>query len=535
MPFTIHSRIDSERGAFDSDFKEIPTYRAYALGDQTDVLNEAQTKMLDKCRTFGQADNICHLGLVETADRVRLEGVDVEGAEEDGESVDPRLTGTQTEIDRLYVKNAVADLSSEINYVTARDGNAGLFIDWKRTVLPAAAKPSLMTRALRAVGIGSAPASKFGSVRFKLEPWWDGVSGVYLSDPDADEESFACKEWTEYTEAYNLSSPKQTRRIVWFDNRIEQWVRSDAATGENDWQEFAQTVPWTRTGAFGGAPLHIPFAHFANPGKRKGHCGLSKLSGGILRMQDEINRGQSDLTISMDMSAFPMLKMKGYHPQIVPVGTAGAIEVMDPETRQTYWLRKPTVEMGPGYVFDDPSPNFDVDSIPPGDLSQIQEGITFKYKSAARNLRIPEYVIAGGTVPSGYALERAEQPAIGEAQAMIDRFTPAWATAFHRATEMLATFGKLDLDENALLLPRFADPKRPDKLYTISVERAELALDAEKAAVEAGTYATVLTGEKTDPAGVPGSPTTTLPAAKQPVRRSVERDADGRISAVVEG
>ncbi len=469
---SIHRRIDAERGAFDEPNKEIPTYRRYIRGDQDDTLTPRQKAALEGCERHRRSVNICGPIVTESADRVVYKEIRA------GELDKP--TPGQEELQRfcneIAIKNAVLDLLNDSFLRARRDGN----------------------HAIRAAYRGAAGT---GRVVFILEEWWDGASGMFVSDPNLDAEPYAVKQWDERTEAYNDAAPTRTRRTIWFDNRIQEWQRDYNA---GDW-DFVSEVPWTRNGAMDGLPLHIPVVHFSNAGdKMMGHCGLSELYGGGLAAQDDLNDLEANKIIAARLTAVPMLKVKGYSARrrVNPVTgeptggppdpARGEVAVYGPRGEELIVII-PKYTVGPGNVFSDASPDFDADQIKPGDLSQILAAKKDTRDSAFQAARVPVYAITGEW-PSGDALEAAQRPIANKAERFIAKNAPRVATLFHRATEQENVFNKRGLREDVLLTAVLENVGRTDPEYRAKVRKTEAEADTAEAQAEAAKAGRVPVG-----------------------------------------
>jgi len=453
---TDHALIEAERGAYASENDLNPRYRAYARGDQPSTLTPEQAELLANLTGNARADNICHQVCAEAADRVQMEGWQIE-----------TNAAVQAFADELYIKSAVADIQGEAHYNANRDGNTALLVS---------------------------PTADGTRIRLTLEEWWDGRQGVFISPGGEGREPYAVKDRLVWGEGARAGLPVwvsadtgaaavasgvdtlRVRRFVYYADRIEKWQRADLTVAGAEWEPFEDPADAPGTRYVGGerhivaweeadgSPLHIPYVHFANAGRMHGIQGLSELAGGVLSFQDDLNENDADLAAATRLTAFQILWIKGYTAEIDEI-TNKAIA--------------PDLKLAPGVFLRDTSADFAAGAIPAGDITQIIAAKNEKLASVARSTRTPRHTISGGDWPSGDALERAERPAVDKARRQAAKFGPAWATVLHRAVEQANTFGKAGMDENALIVTRFGEFERRDPLYTLSVERAKLALAVE--------------------------------------------------------
>lgn len=437
---TDHSLIASHRDdvteTLEGKTPLIPKYRAYARGEQASTLTEKQKAMLEGVNTYTRADNICHTIIAEAASRIELQREEERAA--------PWCDDKQVQafIDELSVKNALEDLEGEVTYNAFRDGNASIRVYWN-------------------------PLS--GRIELIQEPWWDGEEGMFCFAGDDLFPPYAVKEWNAVLERKDKQNVTGKRRYVWYEDRIESWVLRSSG---GEWEPYPIRIPGTEQVIEDGVvpwlkgdnkPLHIPVVHFANAGRmtgKQGNYGLSELSGGILNKQDEINEADAALTSATRFSGFPIVVIKAFTPD--PASTTDPFE---------------DTQIVAGTIFADMGEHFDVKRLEPGEVQPIIDAKIEKLRAASRASRTPLHNITGGDWPSGAALDKAETPAVNKAKRQAAKFAPAWATVFHRASEIGNVFGKLGLNEKPLIRVTFNSFERRDPMYVLSLKRAEWALE----------------------------------------------------------
>jgi hypothetical protein len=408
-------RIQNEQVASDrhnalfgiDKWEDLNIYRRYARGHQAVTLTDEQKKILRLVIGNKFCDNVCHQIVSEARDRIIFRGWKCKA----------KKVGDWLESFRKSV-NLDFRLSSII-YDTLRDGNHAVAVNWQDNKK----KPQIYR-----------------------ENWWNGSDGVFITYNDTDEPSYAVKEWI---------TDEGIRRNVWFDNRLERYLSPE---GGAEWLPFRLDsdpeqwpIPWTKDKTPTGEPLHIPYIHFANNGQTFENYGVSELSGGVIGFQDQIN----DLHYAITAAG----RFTGY--QMVTV--SGIVLVVDPVTGKTR-----EVEVAPGMVLMSADKDTKWGVIPAGDCSQLIAILDKKMQRCSQMTRTPFHRISGGDWPSGEALLRSEQPAIGKAENQIKRLVSCMEMMGHRATEInnaLGSDAKLQEDiEKAPVEADFMAPERRDPL-----------------------------------------------------------------------
>lgn len=407
---TIHERIQRDRKKHFSDNDLLEKYKDYAAGKHVFVLTDKQKDLLRGVLGREFSDNVCHQIIAEAADRLHFLRWDCEDS-----TVADFLSD-------LYTTARLSDRHGEVHYDCLRDGNHAIAVNWDND---------------RQI------------VRVFREPWWDGKTGVFISYDDNDEPAYAVREW--------VNDEGNRRRAVWFEDRLERYISRD---GGGTWEEYLLPeddgrwpVPWVKRN---GDPLHIPYVHFPNAGRGSQNYGMSELSGGVLGFQDQLNDLQYAMSAAGRLTAFQMIWMTG-----VKMKT-------DPKTGE-----EEAPNVGAGQVLHSPSSESRFGAIPAGDMSQLIRLYETKLKRVAQMTRTPFHMISGGDWPSGEALLRAEQPAVGKATRQIQKLASCWTAVGHKAVEVWNTFStgqQLNEDvKSAMVKAVFEPPERRDILSKSAV------------------------------------------------------------------
>jgi len=426
---TDHEAIEIDRSTFfeRTQAKKIQTYREYALGAQLRTLTPEQELLLEALLGNDFADNVCHQIIAEDADRLELLRFQVED------------TAVQEWLDDWWTRVNLDDESGETHYAALRDGNYAVSLSY---------------------------SEEYERVCIHREPWWNGQSGVFIAYDAQGEPLYAVKDWQALIDGMVM-----TRRIVWYEDRLERYV-SEGGGGALGGLTFSPyplpgeshyIQPWEKAD---GSPLHIPIIHFANSGRGPANYGVSELAGGVIGFQDQINDLQYDISAAARLTAFQMLTATGMG------------DVRDEDGNPTL------LEIGPGKILRSETNEARFGVLPSGDMSQLIAVYNEKMRAVSRMTRTPLHSITGGDWPSGEALGRAEMPLVGKCQRQIKKFTAAWQTVAHRATEIANVYQKANLNEDANIAAIFGDPRRPDKAQ---IAKDNLAFwQAAQAAVTAG-------------------------------------------------
>lgn len=419
-----HQEIEIDRETFfnRTEALKILLYRDYALGKQPKTLTTEQQQLLEGILGNEFCDNVCHQILAEDSDRLELLRFNVES--------DDTVSGW---LDDWWTRTNLDDESGETHYAALRDGNYAVSLSW---------------------------SDEYQRVCLHREPWWNGNVGVFVAYDAVGEPLYAVKDWDAL-----IDGIAARRRIVWYEDRLERYVSFGGGVlgfqpytlpGEGD-----HIMPWAKAD---GSPLHIPIVHFANAGRGPANYGTSELAGGVLGFQDQINDLQYDITAAARLTAFQQISATGVGESVDEDGN------------------KIPLVIGAGKIYRSENDNARFGVLPAGDMSQLIDVYMQKMRSVSRMTRTPLHTITGGDWPSGKALERSEMPLVQKCSRQIKKFTAAWSTVAHRATEIANVYAKANLNEDAIISVEFADPNRPDKTQ-LAVENLEFWKAAYQAAL----------------------------------------------------
>lgn len=339
--------------------------------------------------------------------------------------------GVQTWLDEdLYIKNRIGALNGDTHYATLRDGNYCLYPWW---------------------------SARRNRIIIFREEWWDGKSGIYVHYDEEDQIKYAVKEWIDPVRG------SVRMRTVWFEGQMERYESTEG----RDWKEYvipgetAAIIPLLKAD---GAPLGIPIIHFANGGRGPSNYGDSELDGGPEGFQDQIDHLHYSITMTARNTGFQT------------TWSSGVSKAVDEEGNEV------KLENGPGAHWMGPTGS-QFGHIPAGSIKEQIEAYHLKRGSVCHMTRTPLHYITGNW-PSGEALYRAELPLVDKVTKQREKVDPAWTTLAHRATEIANIYGKLGLNEEAMIGAVFADVERRDPFTLAAAEQAQA--NAAQAWIEAG-------------------------------------------------
>lgn len=429
MVETLHQRIERERrdtapmgGGWSKSkgtWEVVREFRDYARGRQRGTLNQDQVRIMRSVLKHDFSDNILRQILWTHANRLRVARFDV-----DDEDVSDFLFDT-------WVRNQYPDLFADAIFATLRDGNHAISLGWRAS--------------------DDLDNPYGGRVVLSRERWWDGKEGMFVMYGDDMLPVYAVKEWQP------LEPGARRRRTIYYPESIWRFEfdggnwQPYTVPGEEDLEPYNElgvrvpgVVPWLKRD---GTPLGIPVVHLANGSDDDSPYGSSLLDGGALAFQDQINAIQHDITAAAMMNGSPQTWSAGFD---LPD---------DPDNPGT----KQRVRTGPGMHHHSDNPQAKWGIIEPGDLTQLRAAYLAKVEAVCRMTNTPLHQITNQW-PSGEAIFRAEMPLVSDTKKLGESVGPSQATVMHRATEIENAFGRVELDENALIQTIFEPPEQRDPL-----------------------------------------------------------------------
>lgn len=426
-----HEQIRRDVAAYYTVRGSVKLFRDYSRGKHALTLTDKQKIILANLAALEGhefCDNICHQITAEARDRLRFDRWVVAplpkpGAKPKGKPSKAQITGSTPEqafLSSLYKTAKIGMRQGEIHYDTLRDAEHVLAVGW---------------------------SNKKERVMVYREPWYsqDSRDGAFIGYDGEDEPYYGFKDWHTVLLDEKGHDTNVTRRNLWFPDRLEKWVTPDGGTA---WEKYLDPedngqwpIPWVKVD---GSPLHIPYVHFRNSGRGTINYGFSELDGGIIGFQDQINDLHWALSGSGRLTAFQMYYIAGIDPTV-------------------------SVDVGPGQVWKLADPQSTAGAIAAGDLTQLISLLDKKLGRVSVVSRTPEHRITGGNWPSGEALMRAEQPAVGKAEAQIESLLDSWSEVGHRAIEIFNHFNTEGVTlpediETASVAAVFLSPERRDPL-----------------------------------------------------------------------
>jgi hypothetical protein len=406
----IHQAIARDRANYLPDGEKVSLYRDYVDGKHLLQLTEHMQAVLEGLLGHKFCENLAKKVVAEGRDRLRFEGWACENA------------AVKKWLDDLFSTARIKERQGKIHFDTLRDGNHAVAVNWDNTAQ---------------------------AVRIYREPWWDGTEGVFIGYNAVDEPVYAVKDWV----VPNVNGTSTLRRIIYFDDRFERWISADNGA---TWAPFilpedngVWPIPWVKTD---GTPLHIPYVHFKDAGQGEDVYGTSELAGGLLGLIDQVQDIHYALSGAARLNGFPIVTIAGIQ---LPLKAGSETEYEEPKAAA-------------GMILHSTNPDTKFGILQPGSPEGLKMVREVKLQAISVSARVPLHVITGGDWPSGEALMRAEQPAVGKAETQVDTFEQCWVSVAHKATEVWNRFGngpKLIEDVKvAMIGANFAPTERRDPL-----------------------------------------------------------------------
>lgn len=268
-----------------------------------------------------------------------------------------------------------------------------------------------------------------GELVMTHEAAYDGIEGVLVVySANKRKPAAAIKVWQEtLTGANKITSI--TRINIYWPDRVEKYlvngetVTKYQAEGRN-WPE-----PWRMAD---GQPIGVPVIHFRNDGKRYNAYGVSILEG-VIPIQDILNRTLMSMTMTAELTAFPVRYAIGMRPPAsVTPGTF--IYVAPGKDPATGLPMMPTPEQTAWYNA------IKIGNLPQGDLSPYLGQAQFLIDQMYMISRIP-MTKRDSANSSGEALKQLEAGLLGRLRRLHVSFGNSWEDAVTLAHRVQAAFG----------------------------------------------------------------------------------------------
>lgn len=417
---TIHQRIDTDR-AHALPYPEIvEVYRQYAAGDNGLVLSDQQNAILAGLLAHPFVDNISDTVLASASDRMEFTRWHVED------------TPVSDFLHLLAARNTIPALGADVHYSFLRDGNTTVLLEWD---------------------------NDRQAVRISHQPWWNGVSGMFVHYDAFGNVDYAVKEWPALETLEEGLTLAVTYRTIYLPDHVQRWKRTLGA----DWTPYPLAsdadVPvvadddgnlWPAWAKRDGSALRVPVVHFSNVSRKPGRYGESDLKN-VPAWEDRLMDTQNSIQAAERMSGYQMYW---------GTGVSGKDEQGNPIAFVT----------APGAWHTTEAPDARYGTFPAGQVDPLIKSYREKVQGLSRNTRLPVHFLTGDW-PSGEALLRAEMMLVDRVKQRMAKAGPCWVLIAHRAVEIANAFSDAGLDEDALISVVWADPQRRDPITNAAAER----------------------------------------------------------------
>ena len=447
--------------------------------------------------------NICRIILAAVVDRLIVAGFDTDETPQEQPAVDERGQPTTKLIKpvaawawNLWQRNRMDAKQRRVHEAALRDSESFVIVDWDN-----GSKRARFTPHVRFVDVSGATGADVG----------EGCRAFYRNDDSDQDLLFVTKRWTEVMHTAHGTRNTRQRLTVYLPHEIRKYAGFPGAwkpTQDADSEPWP--IPWLDKA---GQPLGIPVAHFVSS------AGMEASE--AWPIQNAINKAFVDLMTESDMAAFRILLAFGWK----PVDSTGAPLSITPGT----WMG--TEKTGAT-----------AQEISGSDLSSFINLIESLMLWAAQTTDTPtSRFITTKQVASEGTQKEQNSALLTKARNRQSELANGWTHAMYMAMRLENTYGAGGLDEQAFITTTFEPLEARDEMaeleraqlrqalgMPISIIAKELGLtpeqtsDWEEAAEQRAAQALALAQAA-------------KPVAVGPIKKTVQRDEQGKIASVTEG
>jgi hypothetical protein len=494
----------------ESDYQqEITQARDYNEGRQFVALTKRLRQFLGGDTANDSEDwkrlrlNICHIILSAVVDRLIVAGFDTDEAPRETPAVDENGQPTTKLIKpvaawawNIWQRNRMDAKQRRVHESALRDSEAFVLVDWDN-----ASKRPRFTPHQRFVDVSTSAHANVG----------EGCRAFYRNDDSDQDLLFVTKRWTEVLHLPGGTRQTRQRLTAYLPGEIRKYAGFPGAwkpTQDNDAEPWP--IPWLDKQ---GQPMGIPVAHFISS------AGMEARE--AWPIQNAINKAFVDMMEESDRSAFRIMLAFGWK----PVDSAGN-----------------PLEIAAGKWMGSEKAGATAEAIPGGDLAQFMNLIDSLMLKAAIVTDTPtSRFITTRQVQAEGSQKEGNEGLLTKTRNRESEMSTAWAHAMYIAMRLENTYGKGGLNEDAFITTTFEPLEARDELAELqrATLRKALGMPIQLIARELG-----MTPEDAslwiEQAAQAQEQAIALaqaakPVATGPVKKTVERDAQGRIASVTEG
>ena len=495
---------------------EIQQARDYNEGRQFVALTERLREFLGGDTANDSEDykrlrlNICRIILSAVADRLIVAGFDTDEQPRETPTLDERGQATTKLIKpvaawlwNIWQRNRMDAKQRRVHEAALRDSESFLLIDWDN-----ASKRPRFTPHLRFVDVSTSAHADVG----------EGCRAFYRKD-DADQDLlFVTKRWTEVMHLPGGTRQTRQRLTVYLPGEIRKYAGFPGAWKETvDADTEPWPIPWLDKA---GQPLGIPVAHF------RSSAGMEAKE--AWPIQNAINKAFVDLMEESDKSAFRIMLAFGWEPIV-----AGSKTPSNPNGTP--------LDIAAGKWIGTANKDGRAEAISGGELSQFLNLLdSLIYKAAiVTDTPVSRFITTKQVAAEGTQKEQ-NGPLLTKVRNRESELANGWTHAMYMAMRLENTYGKGGLDENAFITTMYEPLEARDELGELqrATLRKELGMPIALIAKELGLTpedAALWEAEAEQRAEqAQALAEAAKPVATGPVKKTVERDAQGRIASVTE-
>ncbi len=380
--------------------------RAYYDGDHPVMLTERQKEYLGPLlnpgideEDFGFAHNVVKTVVDMVKDRLRLEGFTVNG--QDAGSLEKNANDPAAQLAALFWQWwndwRMDAQQSRLYRRTIRDGLSYVMVDYD---------------------------AENDRPRATLHSLYDGTTGIVLHRDPEDENRVLFL--TRYFYTFDPLKPGETgkeRKTVYLHGEIRKYIRNSSLVGS--WEpimddgDLTWPLPWVdRT----GKPLGVAVTEFQDPD--------GGLVGGIIGLQNALNKSWLDLLAAADTSGFPVVAIEYKEADLIRDDDDDDLEGAD------------EFRIAPGKAIEIFGGN--IKRLEGADMDKMINVVWNIVQAVAAVQRLPQYdlrPIQGVDFPSGEALKQAETGLVTKAEERQLVFGQSWADVMALAAQVQDAFG----------------------------------------------------------------------------------------------
>lgn len=410
---------------------ELTTLRAYAEGDQSNMVTTEQAELLGEAytRDYHPQVNICSTILKVESTRLNVLGQEVDLPPDTPDPDGILIATLKNFMDATWNLSHMDLLSDAMHYGSLRDGDGYIIVDWDH---------------------------KHSAPRLYYNQAYDGQEGCHVcySEPtNPDSAIYAFKVWETFSYYAGIQAVVKRLTIYWH-NRAEDFVQSPrnkqwepyVIEGDGEYKAsgvivtlqspfdmlktYTAAVQWnTVDGTPTGEPLGIPVFHYPHEGMGMA-TGVSAIHDVAPALQDDINVAHINVLMASQLTGGGIYTMTGgIPPANTGVTSGGSV----------------SLKMSPGAIIWNSSPTAAFGRLEAGDITQLIEVKNDLIKNAATITSTPlTFFNITGQLPAEGTLQSLQDSLVAKVKRDQKAIGTVYAAAAKYALILEWAYGDLD-------------------------------------------------------------------------------------------